>query len=115
MSSSVKYVPVFRSLQEEFKVLKTFDFGKRIFPCIEIIKEIDRALPAQNERQKLTSPRKEKTFEDSYLPLLKEIKAQHVFVDLPVHLKVVRGMEETTINFLTTVRSNRDERTEYLK
>ena len=41
MGKLLKYMPVLRVRQEEVKVLKSFDFGNRIYPCLEIIKELD--------------------------------------------------------------------------
>ncbi len=116
MSTALKYMPIFRGRQEEFKVLKSFEFGNRICPCLEIFKELDRVLP--NNRKKLkdsSEPKKEKTFEDVYLPLIRDIKADYVFVDLPVQLKVIRSMHKNTIEFLKRVVTNREQRTEYLK
>lgn len=107
MNRILKYVPIFRGRQEELKVLKSFDFGDNIFPCIEIIKDFIRALPKTSKR--------EQTFESEYLPLLKSINAKHVFVDLPIHLKRFRGMKDETLNFLLGVILKREMRTEYLK
>lgn len=111
MNKQLKYMPIFRGRQEEIKVLKSFDFGDQIYPCLEIIKELDR-MPNKNSKK---SPKKEKTFEDVYLPLIESIKAEHVFVDLPTHLKSIRGMKKPTMRFLTNVVVKREKRTEYLR
>ena len=114
MSKLLKYMPVLRVRQEEIKVLKSFDFGKRIYPCLEIIKELDRE--SNNGKTKnSTKPKVQKTFEDVYLPLINNINAEQVFVDLPVHLQPIRGMKKPTILFLRRVVANREVRTEYLK
>ena len=113
MNQQLKYVPVFRGLQEEFKILKTFDFGKNIFPCIEIVKEIDHKVRQPKEGS--GKPEKpEKTFEESYLPLIGRIKSEKVFIDLPVQLKQNDKMNAASLLFLRTVVTIRDKRTEYM-
>jgi len=109
-------MPIFRGRQEELKVLNSFDFGSQIFPCLEIIKEIDRKPPKfKNKEGKLIKAKKDKTFEDSYLPLIERIKAEHVFIDLPVHLKPSKSMKNDTVLFLRKVAAKREIRTNYLK
>jgi hypothetical protein len=100
-------MPIFRGRQEEVKVLKSFDFGSHIYPCLEIIKEIDRV---QGKTAK-----KKKTFESVYIPLINSINSVKVFVDLPVHLQRLRAMQKPVLNFLTKVIINREVRTNYLK
>lgn len=115
MNSQLKYMPIFRGRQEEIKVLKSFDFEGRIYPCIEIIKEIDRLPPKRKKPAKNPSkPKPAKQFEDVYLPLIRSIKAEKVFIDLPVHLKGTRSMKPETLNFLQSVVSKMDKRTEYM-
>lgn len=117
MGTQLKYMPIFRGRQEEFKVLKSFDFGDRIFPCLEIIKELDRVRTSKEKvsyQISLFQQRKGKTFESVYIPLIKNIKANKVFIDLPVHLKQKRDMKEPTLRFLRTVVTKREKRTEYL-
>ena len=116
MSTQLKYMPIFRGRQQELLVLKSFDFGDRIYPCLEIIMELDRVPPKSKKKAKESSKlKKEKTFEDVYLPLIRSITADRVFVDLPVQLKAVRGMKSKTLLFLRTVVTKREQRTEYLK
>jgi len=116
MRNQLRYMPIFRVRQEESKVLKSFDFGNGVYPCLEIIKELDRLPPKfKNPLKKPSKPKKEKTFEDVYLPLIEDIKAERVFVDLPVHLKPIRGMQKPSLHFLTKVVSKREMRTEYIK
>lgn len=112
----VKYVPMLRVRQQEVSVLKSFDFGARIYPCLEIIKELDRQPPKPKANAKPSAkPKKIKKFEEVYLPLIKEIKAEKVFVDLPVHLKDSSAMKKDTLGFLRTVVALRAKRTEYIK
>lgn len=115
MDSKLVYIPVFKGLQEELKVLRTFDFGDRIYPCLEIIKELDRLPPTPKKPRILVKPQKLKSFEDVYVPLIRSIKAMKVFVDLPVQIKEHRNMNDETLMFLRTVVAVRDKRTEYLK
>lgn len=116
MNKQLKYVPIFRGRQQELVVLKSFDFTNRIYPCLEIIKEVDRVAPKPRKNSKKSvSPAKEKLFEDVYIPLIKSIKAEKVFIDLPVHLNGVGSMKPETLQFLRSVVSKRDERTKYIK
>jgi Beta protein len=113
MNQQLKYVPIFRGLQEEFKILKTFDFGEHMYPCVEIIKEVDHKVRQPKEGS--GKPKKpEKTFEESYLPLIERIKSKNVFIDLPVQLKQNEDMNEDSLLFLRTVVTVRDKRTEYI-
>jgi len=114
MSKSLKYMPVLRGRQEEFKVLKTFDFGANIYPCLEIIKEIHRQPNKPKEGSK-PSKAKPKTFEGDYIPFIKNIKSERVFVDLPVHLNAETGMKIETFKFLRGIVAKREKRTEYMK
>lgn len=117
MNQQLKYVPVFRGLQQELELLKRFDFGETIYPCLEIIKELDRKPPESKEgiikETKVEKP--VKTFEEVYLPLLEKIDAVRIFVDLPVHLKAETGMKKASLEFLRRVVSVRVTRTEYVK
>lgn len=113
MNQKLKYVPLFRGLQEEFKILKTFDFGEHIYPCVEIVKEVFHKVRQPKEGS--GKPEKpEKAFEESYLPLIKQIKSEKVFIDLPVQLKQNDKMNSESLLFLRTVVTVRDKRTEYM-
>jgi hypothetical protein len=101
--NNLKYMPVFRLRQQEQLVLEAFDFGKRIFPCLEIIKEHDR------ERKN-----NQKSFEEILIPLLKKINSVKIFIDLPVHIRETRAMKKPTLNFFRKVISNRRIRTDYI-
>lgn len=114
MSTQLKYMPIFRGRQQELLVLKSFDFGDRIYPCLEIIKELDR-MPSEVSQKTKDSSKPKKTFEDVYIPLTRSIKAERVFIDLPIHLKPIRGMKRPTLVFLKSVITNRQQRTIYLK
>jgi hypothetical protein len=115
MSTPLIYVPIFRVRQEELKVLKSFNFGESIYPCLEIIKELDRMPNNSPKKAEYQNNRKEKTFEEVYIPLIKEIKAKQVFIDLPVHFKPTRYTKRPTLIFIRKIVSKREKRTEYLK
>ena len=116
MNEILKYMPVFRGMVEEKKVLKSFDFGDSIYPCLEIIKELDQTKRENTKPQSLSTKKKpDKKFEDVYLPLIRDIKAEKVFVDLPTQLVARRGMKKPTIEFISTVISKRTVRTQYMQ
>lgn len=104
MPSKLKYVPAFRSRQQENIVLTSFQFGDHMIPLIEIIKEFDR------KRQE----DKQLTFEEVYISLISDISATNVFVDLPLYLKERPSMQDETLAFSRSVISNKGKRTEYL-
>lgn len=109
----LKYMPILRGRQEELKVLRTFEFEDTIYPCLEIIKEVDRLAP--KPRQNSKKPAKpQKKFDEVYLPIINNIKAKKVFVDLPTHLKPLSTMKPETLNFLQSIILNRANRTEYI-
>lgn len=108
MSRLTKYIPILRSRQQEFAVLKSFDFGYRIFPYLEIIKERDRDYSNKKYNKK------PKEFEEFYIPFISSIKANLIFIDLPNHLQAKRSMKQATIEFLTSIVANRVKRTEYV-
>lgn len=100
------YTPVFRYRQEEKKVLSSFDFGDRIYPYIEIFKKLER---------KHTSKKKaEPKFHEIYLPILRAIKSEKVFIDLPIQLKPSSRMKKEVLEFQSRVIGNRTERTAHL-
>jgi hypothetical protein len=116
MSTELKYMPIFRARQEENKVLKSFDFGNSIYPCIEIYKELLRK-PSTPKKNTKTPPkkRKVKTFEDDYLPLINKVNAKQVFVDFPIHLISREQMDADVIRFIRGVILKRENRTAYMK
>ena len=97
MPSNLIYMPAFRARQQELIVLKSFDFGERIFPLVEIIKAKDRANST-------------KTTIEIYSELINEITAVKVFVDLPTYIKDLSGMQDEVLSFNRTVLSNIDNR-----
>ncbi|WP_316799709.1 beta family protein [Pedobacter frigidisoli] len=107
------YIPVLRLRQEEKKVLTTFDFGNKIYPYVEIFKEFER-LPPKPKPGKAKKERAPKHFHEVYVPTLNSVKAERVFVDLPVHLRQSRNMKKEVLEFLRGVVANRKIRTEYL-
>ena len=116
MSTTLKYMPIFRSREWENKVLEYFDFGDRIYPCVEIIKEVDR-LPAKPKKKskKAIAVKNPKLFETVYGPLLKKIRAEYVFIDLPIHLSNRTKLKPNVLDFFTRVISRMEVRTEYIK
>ncbi|MCW2259492.1 MULTISPECIES: beta family protein [Sphingobacterium] len=100
------YTPVIRYRQEEKKVLTSFDFGDKIYPYIEIFKKLERVHTSKKKS--------EPTFHEVHLPILRDIKSNKVFVDLPVHLKTSTKMKKEVVEFLTQVIGNRLERTSHL-
>jgi Beta protein len=110
--NQLKYVPVFRSRQQEVAVLKSFDFGKSIYPCLEIFMETLNARETFVDGRKF--PKRTKTFEESYFPLINVIKADKIFIDLPVHFTRSGKMDPKCADFLQRVIADRKRRTEYM-
>jgi hypothetical protein len=95
-------MPTFRCRQEENKVLKSFDFGDRIYPMIEIVKEYDRKRKNQ------------KSFETIHRELINNIRAKYVFVDMPLSLSINRSTKDEVQAFSLKVTRKVDFRTMYL-
>lgn len=104
MKNSLIYMPTFRSRQQENIVLSSFDFGKNMYPMVEIIKEFDRKRASD----------KQQTFQEVYSSLIKSISADKVFVDLPVYLNERASMKDEVLHFTRSVISNKEVRTAYL-
>src|SRR5688572_14772286 len=104
MLTNIKYMPTFRSRQQEMIVLRNFDFGTDMFPLIEIVKEFDRVQNVDSQ----------KTFEDIYIPFIRDIKAEKVFVDIPFYLKASGSLNKEVLKFLYAVSYKIDTRTRYL-
>jgi len=100
MPSDLKYMPTFRSRQQENLVLRSFDFGNYMFPLVEIIKAKDRV------NNPLSS------FE-IYNDLIGAIQAENVFIDLPTYIKDVAGMSDEVVSFNRTWLSNIERRIEF--
>lgn len=90
MSSTLKYVPVFRARQQEILVLKETDFGNSIYPMVEVIKEKDR----KNNQQS--------SFE-IYSDLIDSITSEYVFLSLPNYIKLSNSTQADVITFSRTV------------
>ncbi len=86
----LKYVPIFRARQQEIIVLKSFDFGDKIYPLLEIIKEKDR----KNNT---------KTTLEIYSELIDNITSDKVFLDLPVYLKINNSTNDEVVAFSKSV------------
>lgn len=104
MDTKIAYMPTFRSRQQENLVLSSFDFDESMYPMIEIVKEHDRK---RMEGKQLT-------FREIYLGLIDSIKANRVFVDLPLDLKESGSMKDEILKFSRGVIRHFDIRTEYL-
>jgi len=89
------------------------DFGNEIYPYVEIFKEFER-LPPKPKSGKPKKVREPKHFDEIYLPTLKSIKCDKVFVDLPVHLNQSRKMKKEVLEFLRGVVANRKTSTNYI-
>jgi len=104
MYEEFKYMPVLRLKEEEKKLLGSFNFGNSIFPCVEIFKEFER----QTEKSL------NKSFSETYIPLLSSINSRKVFVDLPVHLEPNNKMKDEVLDFVSKVLGSRENRTAHM-
>lgn len=91
MKASFVYMPIFRIRIHELDLLKNFDFGNRICPYIEIVKEKDR-------------PRK-MNYSTLFRSLITAIRSDTVFVDIPIHLRLETNTHPDVIKFLTPMRN----------
>lgn len=101
METSLVYMPVFRVRAEEVKLLKSFEFGNRIYPCLEIVKEKDRK-------------DSKKSFEQIHRPLIKSIQSETVFIDIPMHFKTVTNTNDEVIKFMRKM-TDIDTRIKYMQ
>jgi len=97
MPSNLLYMPTFRARQQEMIVLRSFEFGNRIFPLIEIVKEKDRSNNPQ-------------TFQEIYNSLIVAVHSEKVFIDLPTYFRDASGMQDDVVAFNRTVLSNLENR-----
>lgn len=102
MPFDFKYMPTFRSRQQELIVLGRFPFGHRIYPMLEIIKERDRV----NNNQ---------TSQGIWLEQINNAKADRVLVDLPAYIKDSTAMSTEVIRFNRTVLQNLENKIAFLK
>jgi hypothetical protein len=100
MPFNFKYVPVMRSRQQELLVLKSFNFEDRMFPMLEIIKEKDRV---NNNRP----------VNEIWTECVAAVKAQKVFIDLPVYIRDTTSMQDEVVAFNRTRLSNLHRRIEF--
>jgi len=84
-------MPVFRVRSHELDLLKSFDFGNKICPYIEIVKEKDR-------KRKLN-------YATLFRYLITAIRSQTVFVDIPIHFRLAAKTNADVIKFLTPMRN----------
>lgn len=104
MDTELLYMPTFRVRQQENLVLKSFDFGDKIYPLLEIVKEHDRSRKEDAQ----------KPFSEIHLELINSIQSSHVFVDLPVYLKQSGAVKEEVLKFVLKVLNNLEIRCDYL-
>lgn len=97
-------MPTFRSRQQENLVLRSFEFGQHMYPMIEIIKEHDRKRDED----------KQQPFHEIYGGLISDIKADRVFVDLPLYLKERASMKAEVITFSRSTIARIERRSEAL-
>jgi hypothetical protein len=113
MNTDLQYMPIVRFRQEELKVLRHFHFGDHIYPCVEIIKDIDSSHTGVADKKKDKS-NKPTSFEELVIPILWKIPSKKVFVDLPVHMKADKKVQEDVVRFLKGIVAKRSEKTKYL-
>ena len=101
MAHNFEYMPIFRSRQQEIKVLTSFDFGNHICPMIEIIKEKDRK---NNQR----------TPQEIYSEIIEKINGPKVFLDLPVYLKEASNTQDEVVKFIRGCIQDKEERVNFL-
>ncbi|MBS4028502.1 MAG: hypothetical protein KGZ58_07675 [Ignavibacteriales bacterium] len=92
-----KYVPVFRSRQQENVVLTEFDFGDYMMPMIEVIKEKDR-VNNKDESEKI------------YKDLIESVNTKKILVDLPIYLSPTPSTADEVIKFFRNTISRLDKR-----
>ncbi|MGB8191382.1 MAG: hypothetical protein WCF67_05655 [Chitinophagaceae bacterium] len=102
MAFNLKYVPALRGRQQELIVLSDFDFGERIYPLLEIIKEKDRVNNAKPSAEIWTD-------------YIHKVSAPHVLVDLPVYIRDSPSMQDEVILFNRTMLSNLERRIDFFK
>ncbi len=96
------YMPTFRARQQELIVLSSFDFGNRIYPLLEIIKEKDR----KNNRSSVA---------EIWNEYVDNTTSDKILIDLPVYLKNTASMPDEVVLFNRKVLTNIDERLKFFK
>jgi hypothetical protein len=115
MNANLVYMPIFRLRTEERKVLYSRTFAKNVYPCVEIIKA---TLQKPRESKKVKNNKEKNkplpTFEKVHTPILEKIKAEKIFVDLPVHLAQPKRLNDEVLKFMRETVDSRTKRTEAL-
>lgn len=101
MRNKYIYFPVFRIRQQEILVLKKFNFGHKIIPILEFIKEKDRT------SNKLSSKK-------IYSDLINSIKSDYVLLDLPIYFQPTFSTSEEVIKFFRKYVDNMDNRCNFI-
>jgi hypothetical protein len=104
MEGQFMYMPVFRLRTQEINVLTSFNFGDAMYPCLEVIREFIEKKDAEAGRP----------FEDTYMPIINNIRSKKVFLDLPAQIKEKQGIQDDVLAFFTKVVANMDIRTQYM-
>ena len=102
MPFNFKYLPTLRGRQQELLLLDNFDFGDRIYPMLEIIKEKDRV-------------NNSKTVAEIWLGHIGQAKSDRVLVDLPVYIRDTSSMQDEVLTFNRTTLSNIERRIEFFR
>ncbi|RRN76573.1 hypothetical protein EIM50_23995, partial [Pseudoxanthomonas sp. SGD-10] len=101
MDNNIVYMPTLRLRQQEILVLNSCDFGERIYPLIEIVKEKDRKSNV-------------KSYEEIYNNIIANIKANFVFVDLPTYIEYSGSVNKEIVEFGFKVINKLETRCEYI-
>lgn len=101
MDYNLIYMPTFRLRQEEIKVLQTTNFGDKIYPLIEIVKEKDRT-------------NNKKDFQEIHNSIIDRINSNHVFVDIPNYINHAKNVKDEVIQFGLKVSNNENLRNQYI-
>jgi len=100
MAFDFKYMPTFRSRQQELLVIRSFNFEKRMFPLLEIIKEKDRV---NNNRP----------VADIWSEYLMSQNFERILVDLPTYIRDTPSMQDEVLAFNRTTLSNLQRRVDF--
>lgn len=100
--NDLKYIPIFRSRQQEFIVLTEFNFGEHIYPMIEVIKEKDRSNSSKEP-------------DEFYMNIIDTIQARKIFIDLPTYLKETTSTQKEVLSFIRKTIDNVEQRINFFK
>jgi hypothetical protein len=113
MNTELMYMPILRLRGEEQKVLTSFYFGKHIYPCVEIIKEVEGKAPQIKKGIKIKTS-ESKSFEQLHASIFSQIHSDKIFLDFPVHMKLNKETKPEVVAFLKKVVFKRGEKTNYV-